>query len=1023
MRLSFILLFVVLALSASVLNAQTVLIPNDTLVARNFINEPYHYIPGVLSSPFADINGDGKLDFKIGYGTNNPETSYFGDVSAITGISYFDEDISSDHDIIVNYGMRPAGDLNADGFDDFILYQLEYTDSTSGNKYYIAFNSGNESVIGDEILPQSDISDPRNLSLNTSSITGTDFNGDGFQDILTFKNKDTGFEVLFGNSGINGITNTFYWNAIDYNFGGEYLQFSELAVGDIDNNGTLEITIIGGYRSPEFNSVTMGDSYDLMVKTYQIKEDKSLTQLDSAVISIDKYFNSTGQASWGFGPTKTESWFTDIDHDGRMELLISGYYSLSGVAIYLDSDSVSSLFNKAEWLILENPLSEVDERLLGYSELKVIGDYNGDGNDDIYWSSGDERVYLSSVNSDTLLINNINLVEETGGSDYQFDFFGDINGDGFDDIRMDIEGGFRFYLGNEEMSFSEYFEPGKGPGGFESSYDAFSLFKVKDLDKDGIDDFGLVKERSIWNTVSILNQSIEIFLSGGNDLDTKVPGIVIENTDYEYIDYPVTGDFNGDGDTDLAVNYSTTLKDEEKTALHIYYGATGSIDDQADLILDINELFPGLNDHSGFRYLKNIGDLNGDGMDDLIFSVDRVKNETAKSFVLLGGENQTNGWDIEIPFWGSDFENIGDINGDDIPEIAISSPSFGWIPSDNTHNSEFAQGKIALYSWYNENEGGQFDTTSVFELTHPKLDFSEGNLSGFGQYISSGDFNGDGETELLVQVGSHTTPYPYKGLELVYLYTLGSSADSLPEASFKIPYENLQNNIYSGSNYDDEFILFDISVTAIKDLNGDGMDEILVETGFYDYPTNALLYPGTEDLESLFDQEPYVFYAPNQFTHFGTGDNGYFERRNWGAATVHFEPVYGNFSGTDVNSFLFYQNGLKEFVSPPVYKYDLFKVPVHTEKEDQPSGFALDQNYPNPFNPTTNISYSLGRTSEVKLEIFNVLGQKVQTLVDERKNPGTYRITFDARNLSSGMYFYKLSTSGFTQTKKMVLIK
>ena len=88
-----------------------------------------------------------------------------------------------------------------------------------------------------------------------------------------------------------------------------------------------------------------------------------------------------------------------------------------------------------------------------------------------------------------------------------------------------------------------------------------------------------------------------------------------------------------------------------------------------------------------------------------------------------------------------------------------------------------------------------------------------------------------------------------------------------------------------------------------------------------------------------------------------------------------------------------------------------------------PVRFALEQNYPNPFNPTTTIKFSLGKASNVKLIIFNLLGQKVETVFDARMNAGTYTVPFDASRLSSGVYFYRLEAGDFISLKKMMLLK
>ena len=88
-----------------------------------------------------------------------------------------------------------------------------------------------------------------------------------------------------------------------------------------------------------------------------------------------------------------------------------------------------------------------------------------------------------------------------------------------------------------------------------------------------------------------------------------------------------------------------------------------------------------------------------------------------------------------------------------------------------------------------------------------------------------------------------------------------------------------------------------------------------------------------------------------------------------------------------------------------------------------PNEFALKQNYPNPFNPTTKIEFALPKEQFVILKIYNTAGQAVTTLVSRRLPAGTYRYSFDARDLTSGIYFYQIQTGEFHNVKKMVLIR
>jgi hypothetical protein len=135
----------------------------------------------------------------------------------------------------------------------------------------------------------------------------------------------------------------------------------------------------------------------------------------------------------------------------------------------------------------------------------------------------------------------------------------------------------------------------------------------------------------------------------------------------------------------------------------------------------------------------------------------------------------------------------------------------------------------------------------------------------------------------------------------------------------------------------------------------------------------------------------------NQLTGFAIGDNGIILKTTNGGESTGISPINNNI----------------------------------------PSDFSLSQNYPNPFNPTTKIKFDIPVDSRIRgndrgrvvgsdrvvLRVYDILGKEIETLVNEKLNPGTYEVTFDASKYPSGVYFYRLITDNFTDTKRMILLK
>ena len=108
---------------------------------------------------------------------------------------------------------------------------------------------------------------------------------------------------------------------------------------------------------------------------------------------------------------------------------------------------------------------------------------------------------------------------------------------------------------------------------------------------------------------------------------------------------------------------------------------------------------------------------------------------------------------------------------------------------------------------------------------------------------------------------------------------------------------------------------------------------------------------------------------------------------------------------------------------PLAQAFPLFLITDIILKNITARGFRLEQNYPNPFNPLTTIQYQLPEEVRVRLEVYDLLGRKVVTLLDRRVPAGYHEVSFDASFLTSGVYIYRLMAGSFSKTRKMMVMK
>jgi len=289
-----------------------------------------------------------------------------------------------------------------------------------------------------------------------------------------------------------------------------------------------------------------------------------------------------------------------------------------------------------------------------------------------------------------------------------------------------------------------------------------------------------------------------------------------------------------------------------------------------------------------------------------------------------------------------------------------------------------------------------------------------------------------------------------------YLYNkTGNSYDVSNISSY------ISENLYIGGNSDNNFLLMKMQPTNsyTTTFRRDHLYKPILDSQ-YTYDT---VYMPTDIPPTAYLKDMYV--SIDSLTHTSTGDLEITIVNNNREDTLVYRRggILDNFIGTklsDTSSLNICSNGLPPYTgyyapcrsfskyfslpasSPWILKIYDRKAPetgalrswsltltyettigITPISNEIPGEYSLFQNYPNPFNPVTRIRYSIPVSSEVKLSIYDINGKTISTPVNEYQNTGTYEISFDASYLASGVYFYKIETDNFIETRKMVLIK
>jgi hypothetical protein len=379
---------------------------------------------------------------------------------------------------------------------------------------------------------------------------------------------------------------------------------------------------------------------------------------------------------------------------------------------------------------------------------------------------------------------------------------------------------------------------------------------------------------------------------------------------------------------------------------------------------DYAKSYYGKEKYDGFGSEVGAGDFNGDGYSDFIIGVPNYDRQRGKVYIYLGGDTipdnpyMTIQGDSAFAYFAGSVAGVGDVNNDGYDDFVVGGPLGDPDGIVNAGYFKFYYG------------GSEIDTIPDIELSGYRM------YGGMGSTFCSGYFNGDTIRDFIV--GSDGEAFMYFG---------SKDLDSIPDLVFGNP-EVLS---YAG------------------DINNDGYDDFLSGKPFFGWSNGLVdIYRGSQNFDTLYDYRIHGQWA------------SYF---SWTLSAA------GDVNGDGLDDFLVGEPRYLLWIDNKgrVYLYSGDSTLVGIDDFDrdllQPQKFSLQGNYPNPFNPVTTIAYELPKESSVKICIYNLAGQLVQELLNEVKPAGYHMIQWNATNQSSGVYFYRIQAGEFRDIKKCVLLK
>jgi hypothetical protein len=836
--------------------------------------------------------------------------------------------VSTEPDQVLYAVLEPVGDLDGDGYADAI----ERTPFTDGPVFWRGSSDG---YVATGIDAGDVLANRRGLPSE-----GVDLDGDGYLDFLlsTRYQQSQMFHMAYGAGDLEDVDlQTVYWSdnfwlsSINMTDGGEGHAFlvaagrsweepaPSLRIFTLDREGEIEILqkiFLGGYDLPDMGAMQI--------------------------------------------------YLVDVTGDGRLEIVLERFPNI--------------------WQGLDHPLlvfqRDVESETLRYYDeatqlfdrhVRPIGDLNADGRHDylhVDILAGTAHIVFGPASFDDPLV----LGPRVGADDQRITpppevpsgTFGDVTGNGFDDIVVGFDEQRPF---GENGGFGQIVVEGQGDDSVtlpERRFVDTDFFgpeisfttNIGDMDGDGIDDFALVDWSGRWPAVHVhlsgsgLQESPDAVLTRPGDIPVGVAG----------------GAFSSDGRREIAVLWQPESGAD--------YPAPATLEIYSSLDSEPNHQIPtDANVAPRTANVVNAGDLNGDGIDDLLVT------GNFDAWLFLGGSIETGPhveWRVSTGF--NVVAPLGDVNGDGIADLAISTQNrvMVYFGRDELHSSDFESPDLELHS----------SITS--------------GMTGFGRYgVAAGDFNGSGYNDIAVLAGVDAFVSSDVARPL-HVFFGGPEIDGTVDALAALP-EDPATYLRQSD--------FDCSeLVALPGVGGD-RDGLLLGSC---RTANAYVYVASDvepTIRAMLGADGAGTLGANEST---------IDRPRTSAA--------GDFTG---DGFIDVILPRRTDASRPGSSTFLFTIePIEAggptlareEEHELPAVVALQGNYPNPFKLNTKLVFDVPTTAHVTLQVFDMLGRHVATVVDASRDAGRHSVTFDASGLASGMYLVLLEVGSTRNTQAIMLM-